>query len=141
MADFNKVIMTGAIVSTPEIKETSNGKPYIRFRLASTTGWGKFEQKSFLTCQAYGNTVDYVHKYGEKGRKVLIDGEIAVLDRKNEGGYSTSVFLTVRDIKFIDTNGNGNGNGGSKETSTSFPTEQYTPSSAVSDDDEEDLPF
>lgn len=102
MDDFNKWVGTGYMVSAPERKQTRNGKEYARFRMAVNQGWGDQKKTTFLTCQVWGKPAEFVLEYGDKGRKVLIEGELNILEKKDGDNYNTSVFMQVRTLRFLD---------------------------------------
>lgn len=107
MSDFNKWIGTGRLATEPRVYETKNGKSYARARVAITRGWGNNQDSMFVTAQFWGKTGEFVMQYGEVGRRIMMEAELNVLDRKDDdGNYQTSLFMNVNRVNFIDGKNN-----------------------------------
>lgn len=94
---MNKAIISGRIVSDPDIKQTSNGKSVISFTVATQRKFknqnGEYES-DFIRCKAWGGTADFVSKYFSKGEPIELAGRIETGSYENENGdkiYTTEV--------------------------------------------------
>lgn len=143
MADFNRWTGTAYLATDPKLYETRNGKEYCRCRLAVSKGFGDNKETMFVTANFWGKTSEYMMTYGGQGRRVMVEAELTVLDKKEDGGWKTSVFLNVTRFNFIDskresdTDKTEEGSMDAYQEAYGTPTAPATPGLS----DEEDLPF
>jgi len=73
-----KITLVGNIGKKPEIKQSSDGKSFAKFSVA-TTGWSKTDGKATtwwdVTC-FNDKKAQFLDKYAEKGSKVYVEGTI-----------------------------------------------------------------
>ncbi|MBR5285462.1 MAG: single-stranded DNA-binding protein [Clostridia bacterium] len=117
----NKVFLKGNLVADPEMKATPSGIMVATFRIA-VKGFKK-DRADFFDCSAFGQTGDYICKYGEKGRTIHLWGRIEINDYEKDGVKKTYTRIVCEEADFD-----------SKPTKTSEPSFE-----AVSNDDA--LPF
>ena len=93
---MNAAWLTGRLVKKPELRQTTEGKNYVQFTLAvnrkSTTG--KPSQKAdFISCVLSGKAAEYLCKWGDKGTKISLEGEIRTrnYDKDGQRRYVTEV--------------------------------------------------
>ena len=74
---MNKVIMTGNLVRTPELKQTNSGKcvlsNVIAVRRDMKDDNGEY-QSDFIDFTVWGQQAEYVARYGHKGDRVELCG-------------------------------------------------------------------
>ena len=76
---YNKVILLGRIVETPELKTTPNGVSVTTFRVAVDRRFqtkGEERKCDFFTCVAWRNEADFISRYWTKGKPILVEGEL-----------------------------------------------------------------
>lgn len=116
---FQKLTLLGTFGRDPEVRYTQDGKPIASFTFATnrnlpqntknanagdtnreTTWWR-------VTC--YGQTADYISKYGQKGAKALVDGRLVcdpetgcpkVYQRK-DGTWSANFEVSAETIRIV----------------------------------------
>ncbi len=130
---FQQCMIIGNLGRKPEMRYTPDGKPVTNFTVAVNRKWttqdGSQGEKTWwfkVTC--WGRLAETTNQYLDKGRQVMIIGEIdASAWTDQEGKPRATLELTARDVRFLGTRGAG----GSEETSA----EPSIPAG------EEDIPF
>jgi len=102
MNGYNHVVLVGQLASDPEEKA---GK--VRFTLAVSTGKKKDDDKTqvdFINVVACNNLGKLCSEYLEKGRRVLVDGELKVsgYELHNQKKWRTEV--QAENITFLQDN-------------------------------------
>lgn len=111
MASFNKVILIGNLCADPELKTTQNGVSVTSFRLA--VGRRKVAkdaepQTDFINIVAWRNTAEFICKYFQKGKAILIVGSIQTRSWDDQNGqerYATEV--VADEAQFIEKKSEG----------------------------------
>lgn len=108
MASFNKVILIGNLVADPELKQTQSGISVTSFRIAvgrkytSKNAEGA-QQTDFINIVAWRNTAEFVAKYFQKGRSILVTGSLQTRDWTDQNGQKRYVTEVVADeVQFVD---------------------------------------
>ncbi len=97
MASFNKVILIGNLCADPELKQTPSGVATTSFHLAVGRRKAAKEQEpqtDFITIVAWRSTAEFICKYFQKGRSILVVGSIQTrnwTDRDGQKRYATEV--------------------------------------------------
>jgi single-strand DNA-binding protein len=97
-------------------------------------GKGQEKQTDFINLMAWRNTAEFMSKYFEKGRMIIVEGEIQTRNYENKEGKK--VYLTevvVSNCYFGDSKKD---SGSNNNKATTNDTDGFIP---VEDDD--DLPF
>ena len=72
---LNKVILTGRLTATPELRKTSSDVSVVSFSVAVQRQYkgpdGNYPT-DFINCVAWRNTADFICKYFEKGNPVVM---------------------------------------------------------------------
>lgn len=96
MASFNKVILIGNLTADPELKTTPNGVSVTSFSIA--VGRRKVKdresQTDFINVVAWRNTAEFISKYFQKGKSILVVGSLQSRSWTEPNGqkrYSTEV--------------------------------------------------
>ncbi len=146
MAAFNKVILIGNIGNNLELKKTPNDISTTSFSLAVArryTGKEQEKQTDWINIVAWRNTAEFICKYFEKGKPILIVGSIQTrtwTDNNGQKRYATEV--VADEAQFVSNKSDNE----SKQDPTQNNEMQSTPYSAQSVEFEEmtsddDLPF
>ena len=76
---INKVILMGRLTSDPELRQTPNGVSTCQFTVAVTRGYTSQNgerQSDFINVVAWRQTAEFVCRYFNKGRLILVEGEL-----------------------------------------------------------------
>ena len=115
---FAKLIIVGNLGSDPEMRYTSQGKPYTRLSIAVNRTWAndkgeKQVDTTWFRVTVWGKQAEACSQYLSKGRMVLVEAEqikaSAYLSRDNQPAATLEV--VARNVRFLGGNGNGNGKG------------------------------
>lgn len=134
---MNKIVLTGRLVHTPELKTTPSGVSVCRFSIAVDRKFKVNGEKvtDFFDCVAWRSTGEFVAKYFDKGRKIGVMGEMQSRQYEAKDGTNRRVWeVSVDDVEFCDTKP-----GGTEQTGAAAP--QGSQTGFVPVDDDGDLPF
>ena len=148
MAGLNKVILMGNLTKDPEYKTTPSGVGVTTFSIAVGRRFAKQGDEvtaDFFNVVAWRNTAEFVSKYFNKGRAIVVVGSLQNRSWTDQASgqkrYVTEVALDTFQILTPRGNGQANGNGygaqGQQQQRNSFQNE-YDQQQA---DDCDDLPF
>lgn len=135
MASFNKVILMGRLVATPELKQTSSGTAVTSFCLAVDRKYNKDTEKKtdFITVVAWRQTAEFICKYFGKGSAIIICGELQTRSWNDDAGkkrYATEVIAS--EVSFAESK---------KNSEAGAAPEVYDPDGFQIINADEDLPF
>lgn len=104
MASFNKVILIGNLVETPELKMTPSSTPVTNFRIAVSRRFTREQQETdFINIVCWRQTAEFVCKYFEKGRSILVCGQLQSRSWTDKDGKNRSTLEVVADeVSFVD---------------------------------------
>ena len=93
---FNTVILQGRLTDNPELKVTNTGKNVTSFSLAVERDFSTNGEKEtdFINIVAWNNTAEFISKYFQKGRQMLLRGSLQVRKYQTQNGenrYATEV--------------------------------------------------
>lgn len=135
--NFNKAILGGRMVDSPELKQTPQGVGVATFSLAINRK-GKDASTDFINCVAWRNTAEFISKYFTKGNSIVIDGEINVRNYQDkDNNKRQAVEVLVHDAYFVDSKGNVEFS--APKTEDAFATD--TPKFEDLNDEDDTLPF
>ena len=131
---MNQIQLLGRIVQDLELKETTSGKTYCRFRMAVNRRF-KRDESDFFTVVAWGSLANTLVKYAAKGYQIAVNGSIHINDYTNSNGEKrreAEVVAEDIDIIFMP-----------KENNSAPRIEKITPPDLNDDDNMsfDDLPF
>lgn len=105
---MNKVILMGRLVRDAEIRYTINKSTAVAlFSLAVDRPYSKNakgQTADFINCLAFGKRAEFFEKFGTKGTKFVIEGQIQSASYKNKYGqkkYTTSV--VIENVEFAES--------------------------------------
>lgn len=105
MAAFNKVILIGNIATDLELKQTQNGISVTSFRLAVGRRKVKDQepQTDFINCVAWRGTAEFISKYFQKGKTILVVGSLQTRTWEDQNGQKQHVTEVVADdAQFVE---------------------------------------
>ena len=71
---MNKAILIGNLAADPEFRTTPNGISYVSFRIACQrkyTNQQGVREADFISCCAWRQTAEFIHRYFIKGNKII----------------------------------------------------------------------
>lgn len=147
MASFNKVILVGNMTSDPELKKTPNGVSVTSFSIAVSRRFakqGEQPQADFINIVAWRNTAEFIARYFNKGKPILICGQLQTRSFTDQNGQKRHVTEVVADeATFVENKGAGGGNSAPASFGNGAPPTYSNGSDSnfeeLSDDDS--LPF
>ena len=110
MAAFNKVILIGNLCADPELKQTQNGVSVTSFSLAVGRRKVKDQepQTDFITVVAWRSTAEFICKYFQKGKSILVVGSLQTRTWEDQNGqkrYATEV--VAEEAQFVEKKSDG----------------------------------
>ncbi len=93
MASFNKVILIGNLCADPELKQTPSGVGVTSFPLAVGRRKVKDQepQTDFINIVAWRSTAEFICKYFQKGKSILIVGALQTRNWTDQNGQKRYV--------------------------------------------------
>lgn len=141
---MNKIILSGRLAQTPELKTTPAGISVCSFNLAVSR---KFKNQDggydadFIPCVAWRSTAEFISKYFQKGSSIIVSGALQSRNYETNEGHRRYVYeAIIEDADFC---------GGEKNTSNAanysepapIPQTEQTSQNFEDVDAEGDLPF
>ena len=110
MAAFNKVILIGNLTADPELKTTPNGVSVTSFSIAVGRRKVKDQepQTDFISVVAWRGTAEFICKYFQKGKSILIVGSLQTRTWEDQNGqkrYATEV--VAEEAQFVEKKSEG----------------------------------
>ena len=157
---LNHIVLMGRLVKDPDLRYTQSQVPVASFTVAVDRDFGGRDggerQTDFIDCVAWRQTGEFVSKYFQKGRMIVVSGRLQ--SRKwqdREGNNRTSWEVSADNVYFGDSKrdsdsgsysqnsyGSQSGNfGGFNSAPQSAPVPQVTPSPYEELEDDGELPF
>ena len=142
MASFNKVILIGNLTAAPELKKTPSGVSVTSFIIAVNRRFAKDgqQQTDFINIVAWRQTAEFVARYFNKGKPILICGQLQTrswTDQQNNKRIATEVI--VDEANFVDSKADAPAGSSSYSDAPAFQTQQAPKFEEIASDD--DLPF
>ena len=85
---YNKVILIGRLVNTPELNKTANGKSVARATLAVNRrykGQNGEREADFVNVVVWGKLAETLASYATKGSLISLDGELRTRRYEKDG--------------------------------------------------------
>lgn len=146
MASFNKVILVGNMTSDPELKKTPNGVSVTSFSIAVSRRFakqGEQPQADFINIVAWRTTAEFIARYFNKGKPILICGQLQTrswTDQNGQKRYATEV--VADEATFVENKGVGGGNSAPAPFGNGAPpTYSHGDDSNFEELSSDDLPF
>ena len=106
--DFQKTIITGRFVRSPEVKELGNDKTVANFTIACGEEWknaaGETQSETaFVKCEAWSGLARTIGKYCDQGKQVLVSGKLKTKswEDKTTKAKRSELILKVEDMQFL----------------------------------------
>lgn len=105
MASFNKVILIGNLTADPEINQTPSGVAVAKFSIAVGRRFSKDGEQNadFINIVAWRQTAEFVKRYFNKGKSILVCGQLQSRSWTDKDGNKRSTLEVVADeVSFVD---------------------------------------
>ena len=136
---MNKWIGLGNLTSDPEIQTTTTGKSVCKFTVAINSGK---DRTSFVNCQAWNKTAEFVSRYFSKGKSIVVVGSFQTdkyTDKRHEDVTHYSSFILVESVEFA---GHGSNMSSSPlNCSENKEQEVIDRTQDITEESSEDIPF
>ena len=104
---LNKVTIMGRLCADPELRRTQSGIAVCNARIAVERNYADQDGEratDFFDAVAWRGTAEFLCKYFEKGRKVLLDGRLQTRQwTDRDGNKRVSVELVAESVYFADS--------------------------------------
>lgn len=98
---MNKVILTGRLTKTPELKYTESNKAVCEFSIA-TNRIGQ-EQTDFINCVVWEKQAENLKKYQSKGSLIAVLGSMRVEKYQDkEGNNKYKIYVLAENIEYLE---------------------------------------
>ena len=119
---LNRIVIQGRLTRDPAARAMPNGKSTVAFSVACDRDYKDDNGNrvtDFVDCVAFGPTADFLCKYFNKGKMVLLEGRVQTRKFTNKDGIDKSVTeVYAEKIHFCD---NGKDNGAVKQEAEKLP--------------------
>lgn len=137
---INRVIISGNLTRSPELRSTQSGTDVLSFGVAvndrrknpQTNEWEDYP--NFVDCTMFGNRARSVSQYLAKGSKVAIEGKLRWSQWERDGQKHSKLSVIVDELEFMSRS-----DGGSASSAVPAPSRPVVDASASVYDD--DIPF
>ena len=108
---INKVMITGNLTRSPELRTTQGGTAVLTFGVAvndrrknpQTGEWEDYP--NFVDCAIFGKRAETVGKFIDKGSKVAIEGKLRYSSYERDGHKRSKLEVIVDEIEFMSRQG------------------------------------
>lgn len=105
MTDINKVVIAGRLTREAELSYTQNGTAICKISMAVNRSVKKNDQWSdeanFFDATIWGKRGESVSKYLEKGKQIVVEGELRQERWETDGQKRSKVTIHVDNIQFF----------------------------------------
>ena len=111
---LNKVVIMGRLARDPELRRTQAGVSVTSFRIACDRDFKSQsgeKETDWIDIVAWRNTAEFVSKYFQKGRMVIVDGRLQTRDWTDKDGNKRIAVEVVADNVYFGDSKREGGNG------------------------------
>ena len=86
---LNHITIMGRLTRDPELRRTGSGKAVTSFTVAVDRdfgGSGQEKKTDFFDCVAWQQTAEFVAKYFQKGKMIVVSGSLQIRDWTDKNG-------------------------------------------------------
>ena len=116
---LNKVILMGRLTRDPEFRQTTSGIPVCRFSVAINRNYKnrqtgeRVEETDFVECVAWRTSAEFVSRYFNKGKMILVEGQLRNDNyTDNNGVKHYRMNVMVDNVSFVEGDRQGASQGG-----------------------------
>ena len=107
---MNKLVLTGNLTRSPELRSTPNGIPVCTFTIA-VNGRKSDDPTAYFRITVWRQLAEICNRYLTKGKKVFVSGPVSVSTyTAKDGTTRASLEVTAEDVEFLSPAGTGSEN-------------------------------
>ena len=104
---MNKLVLTGDLTRSPELRSTPNGIPVCTFTIA-VNGRKSDDPTAYFRITVWRQLAEICNRYLTKGKKVFVSGPVSVSTyTAKDGTTRASLEVTAEDVEFLSPAGTG----------------------------------
>ena len=105
---LNNIAIHGRLTADPELKQTQSGVPFCNFTVAVDRSYkqGDERQTDFFNCIAWRGQAEMIAKYFNKGKEIVVNGEMNNNPYEKDGNKLAWWQLHVHGVDFCGSKGN-----------------------------------
>ena len=104
---MNKLVLTGNLTRSPELRSTPNGIPVCTFTIA-VNGRKSDDPTAYFRITVWRQLAEICNRYLTKGKKVFVSGPVSVSTyTAKDGTTRASLEVTADDVEFLSPAGTG----------------------------------
>ena len=104
---MNKLVLTGNLTRSPELRSTPNGIPVCTFTIA-VNGRKSDDPTAYFRITVWRQLAEICNRYLTKGKKVFVSGPVTVSTyTAKDGSTRASMEITAEDVEFLSPAGTG----------------------------------
>ena len=104
---MNKLVLTGNLTRSPELRSTPNGIPVCTFTIA-VNGRKSDDPTAYFRITVWRQLAEICNRYLTKGKKVFVSGPVSVSTyTAKDGTTRASLEVTAEDVEFLSAAGTG----------------------------------
>ena len=108
---INRVMITGNLTRSPELRSTQGGTAVLTFGVAvndrrknpQTGEWEDYP--NYVDCALFGKRAETVSRFIDKGSKVAIEGKLRYSSYERDGHKRSKLEVIVDEIEFLSRQG------------------------------------
>jgi len=109
---MNKVVILGRMAADPELRQTNSGTSVTSFTVAVDRPFtkGTDRQADWLDVVAWRNTAEFICKYFQKGKPIIVEGYLQTRTYEDKNGSKHKVVeIQAENVEFVPGTGTGTG--------------------------------
>ena len=104
---MNKLVLTGNLTRSPELRSTPNGIPVCTFTIA-VNGRKSDDPTAYFRITVWRQLAEICNRYLTKGKKVFVSGPVTVSTyTAKDGTTRASMEITADEVEFLSPAGTG----------------------------------
>jgi single-strand DNA-binding protein len=99
---MNKVVLTGRVGRTPEVRSYENGSKTTKFSLATTDGYGDKKEVNWHNIVIWGEYGETMSKYINVGNQICVSGKITNSSYEKDGVKTFYTAIICDQVELLD---------------------------------------
>lgn len=99
---MNKVVLTGRVGKTPEVKTYEGGSKTTKFSLATTDGYGDKKEVNWHNIVIWGEYGEMMAKYINVGSQIGVAGKITTSAYEKDGVKTVYTTIVCDQVELLD---------------------------------------
>ena len=142
---LNKVILTGRLTATPELKTTTGGISVTTFSIAVQRQYKSADGSDptdFINIVAWRSTAEFITRFFEKGQLIAIVGSIQTRNYEDKtGAKRTAVEVVADEAQFVESKRDAAAAAGRSVGEFQAPAETGGNTMSFEEVEDDELPF